>query len=245
MNAWHLTPHHSDREAQLFSSLTQVYALQGEHITASPISEVIRVEADGKRYYVKRYSGAGKHLQAWLGDARVEAEWKNLQRFTEWGIPTARIVAYGLKRHFGRYISGALITEELPGTEDLAQLARSGDPRLCDRSWVARMAAKVARITRTLHRHRFAHNDLKWRNILVDANDGLYLIDCPAGRFWRGPFLDYRVIKDLACLDKVAKHHLSRTQRLRFYLTYLERSRLTTQDKRQLRRILVFFEGRE
>jgi hypothetical protein len=44
---------------------------------------------------------------------------------------------------------------------------------------------------------------------------------CPAGTFWWGPFLRYRIVKDLACLDKVAKYHLSRTQRLRFYLNMI------------------------
>jgi hypothetical protein len=35
------------------------------------------------------------------------------------------------------------------------------------------------------------------------------LIDCPNGDFWRGFWLKYRITKDLACLDKVAKYHLS------------------------------------
>jgi hypothetical protein len=53
------------------------------------------------------------------------------------------------------------------------------------------------------------------------------------------------MIKDLACLDKVAKYHLSRTQRLRFYLQYRGRERLSTADKRRVRGIVKFFEGRE
>ncbi|MOA66587.1 hypothetical protein D3C78_1934040 [compost metagenome] len=53
------------------------------------------------------------------------------------------------------------------------------------------------------------------------------------------------MIKDLACLDKVAKYHLSRTQRLRFYLQYRDRPRLRSSDKRRVRQILKFFEGRE
>ena len=55
----------------------------------------------------------------------------------------------------------------------------------------------------------------------------------------------YRIVKDLACLDKVAKYHLSRTQRLRFYLQYRQRSRLSRGDKQRVRQILKFFEGRE
>ena len=73
----------------------------------------------------------------------------------------------------------------------------------------------------------------------------LFLIDCPTGSFWWGPLLRYRIIKDLACLDKVAKYKLSRSQRLRFYLRYRGRVSLNDSDKRRIRQIVRFFEGRE
>ena len=46
-----------------FGSLDAVFALQGERITKDPLSEVIRIERAGVRYYVKRYWGAGKGLR--------------------------------------------------------------------------------------------------------------------------------------------------------------------------------------
>jgi tRNA A-37 threonylcarbamoyl transferase component Bud32 len=245
MNTWILHPHHTDAESALFPSLDQTFRLGGEYITASPLSRVVRVETGGKRYYIKSYHRAGKHLQAWLGPSRVETEWKNLARFADWGIPTARVVAHGQERRFGRFVRGALVTEEIPRTTDLAQLARAADPRLRDRNWVSDISHQLATLTRTLHGHRFAHNDLKWRNLLVDESGHLFLIDCPLGNTWWGPILRHRIIKDLACLDKVAKTQLSQTQRLRFYLNYLARPRLAPGDKRQLRRILRYFEGRE
>lgn len=85
----------------------------------------------------------------------------------------------------------------------------------------------------------------KWRNLLVDDRTRLFLIDCPNGDFWRGFWLRYRFTKDLACLDKVAKHYLSQTQRLRFYLQYCQRARLDSADKKHIRHVLRFFEGRE
>jgi hypothetical protein len=57
--------------------------------------------------------------------------------------------------------------------------------------------------------------------------------------------LRYRITKDLACLDKVAKYRLSATQRLRFYLQYRGRERLNAADKRRIRHVVTFFEGRE
>ena len=62
---------------------------------------------------------------------------------------------------------------------------------------------QLAKATRTLHDHHFVHNDLKWRNLLVDEQRRLFLIDCPAGTFWWGPFLRYRIVKDVPELRAV------------------------------------------
>lgn len=228
-----------------FGSLQAVFALQGERLTSDPLSEVIRIERQGVRYYVKRYWGGGKGLRRYIGRPRVKAEWQNLKYFAKWGVPTAPIVAFGLERQFGRFVRGALITRELSNSEDLGLLANNDDPRLQDPRWVDTVSRQLARATRILHEHHFTHNDLKWRNLLVNDRVELFLIDCPTGTFWWGPLLRYRIIKDLACLDKVAKYKLSRTQRLRFYLQYRGRSGLSVADKQRIRRVVGFFEGRE
>lgn len=244
MSQWTLNPLFSHL-ADDFAQLDRVFALEGERLTSDPLSEVIRVRRDGVYYYVKRYWGAGKGLRRFIGRPRVKAEWQNLQHFARWGIPTATIVAHGLERQHGSFSRGALITLELPNTEDLAHLAYHRDARLSDRLWVDLVSRQLAAATRTLHEHGFAHNDLKWRNLLVDDRARLFFIDCPSGDFWWGPFLQRRIIKDLACLDKVAKQVLSRSQRLRFYLQYCGRERMSSADKRRVKQIVRFFEGRE
>ncbi|MNN11907.1 3-deoxy-D-manno-octulosonic-acid kinase [compost metagenome] len=206
---------------------------------------MLRVERGGVRYYVKRYRSAGKVYHRYLPRPRIKAEWQNLKQFAKWGIPTAEVVAWGLERRHGAFVRGAMITRELPGTQDLALLARDNDPRLRDRAWVDHVSRQVAAHTRTLHDHHFTHNDLKWRNLLVDPQGTVYFIDCPSGNYWVGFMLHYRITKDLACLDKVAKYHLSNTQRLRFYLQYRRRERLNASDKKRVRHIARFFEGRE
>lgn len=244
MSGWNLAPEYAQLSNE-FGSLQAVFALQGRRLTRDPLSEVILVEFAGVRYYVKRYWGGGKGLRRFVGRPRVKAEWQNLKNFAKWGIPTAPIVAYGLERRMGTFVRGALITRELESTLDMAYMAKHEDPRFDDPHWVATISAQLARATRTLHDHRFAHNDLKWRNLLVNERAELFLIDCPTGAFWWGPFLSYRVVKDLACLDKVASKVLSRSQRLRFYLQYCGRERLSSTDKRRVRQIVKFFEGRE
>ena len=252
MRFWWVNRQHAASEvAELFRDIERVFALDGELITNDSLSRVLRVSAGGKRYYVKRYTGTGKNLQRrwfglrrWLGPPRVRAEWRNLQAFRDWGIPTATLVAYGLERRFGGFIRGAVVTDEIPATCDLAQLARANDSRLGDRRWVAHVARQIAGIARTLHGHGFAHNDLKWRNLLVDGGPSprVYLIDCPSGTFYRGAVLQYRIVKDLAWLDKPARRLLSRTQRLRFYLDYAGHERVTDDDRKRISKIVRFFD---
>jgi hypothetical protein len=245
VSRWKINPEANPEAARAFASLEAVFALQGELITSDPLSNVIRVTLGGQRFYVKRYTGAGKGLRRYLGRPRVKAEWQNLRLFAKWGLATATIIAYGLERKLGAFSRGALITLELEQTQDLAAIAALGDPRLKDRHWVSAISRQVATGTRAMHDHHFVHNDLKWRNLLVNPQAQLFFIDCPAGSFWWGPWLRYRIIKDLACLDKIGKYQLSRSQRLRFYLQYRGRTRLNASDKRRVRRIVKFFEGRE
>ena len=237
-----------------FGSLDRIFSLKGDLVAKDPFSNVLRVEFEGRRYYVKRYQGNGKNLKRrwfgfrqWIPSPRVKKEWENLLAFQRWEIPTAQLMAYGLERHFGGFRRGALVTEEIVGAVDLAQLAREDVSRFRDSRWANEVISQVARITRLMHQAKFAHNDLKWRNLLVvdGAVPRVYLIDCPSGGYWLGLFLRYRILKDLACLDKVAKYTLTRTQRMRFYLEYVQRERLLPEDKPRLRKILRFFEGRE
>ena len=249
MKTWTLDPAYADTPTgAAFNQLEAVFALTGEPITSAPLSHVIRVEIDGTRYYVKRYTGAGKNpLRRWFTRPRIQGEWENLQRFARWGLPTAKIVAYGWERRAGAFVRGAMITEEVPNTHDLATLAQNGAPCLSDAAWIDTVSRQIAHIARTLHDHRFAHNDLKWRNILVQEGDvaKVFLIDCPAGRFWVEPFLSYRIVKDLASLDSIAKYQLTRTQRMRFYHYYSGRSRLNSTDRKRIRQVVRYREGSE
>jgi len=246
MKNW--TIHTNCPEARtVFQTLENVFKLNGKQITYDRLSNLIFLKVGEKNYYVKRYTLAGKGIRRFLGRSRLRGEWENLLRFDAWGLPSAKLTAYGVEKHGPFFKRGALITEELPQTQDLAELANKNDPRLQNTDWVELVSEQLVKATRVMHDQGFAHGDLKWRNILVTKNEApeIYLIDCPSGNFWMPPFLQYRKNKDIACLDKVAKKTLSRTQRLRFYLDYLGQQRLTKKDKQHLRHILRFFRGRE
>lgn len=231
----------------LFGSLESVLSLDGELVTSSPISNLVRVKVAGQVYYVKKYWSAGKHLRRVVGRSRVRAEWENLRFFKGLGIPTPRVVAYGEEVGYKVSRRGALVTEEVPDSVDLHSLAIAGSDVLNDRVWINNVIDQLSGYVRTMHQHGFIHNDLKWRNILVRKLDDpeIYFIDCPQGRHLFGPMLTRGVVKDLACLDKVAKYQLSRAERLSFLLKYRDHRYIGPGDRSLIERVLKFFEGRE
>lgn len=229
-----------------FADFEGAFSLPGRLVSAGPTNEVVRTSARGIGYYVKRYRCGGTWLRRWLGRSRARAEWQNLRLFNQLGIPTPPLVAFGEQWGLNGERRGVLVTREQADTVDLATLARTGSAELQSRFWVQKVTEQIAVAVRKLHQHNFCHNDLKWRNILVTRNSSptVFFIDCPSGRCWPGLLLKRRIIKDLACLDKVAKQCLSRTQRLRFYLSYASKTKLDDQDKNILRQEEGYFRGR-
>jgi len=245
---WHVTSaFQNTAAADIFPSIDAAFAVEGEYITSSPINRVIKVKTEQNVFYVKTYSAGGKKLKRWFGRSRVRAEWENLFFFQALEIPTPPVVAYGQQGCCGVFRKGALITLEVPNTRDLADLHKTNHPLLNDRQWVENVSKQVACYTRRIHQKQFSHVDLKWRNILVTMAEPprVFFIDCPAGRIRKGPGLERWIVKDIACLDKVAKIRLSQTQRLRFYMAYCQSQYLESRHKRRINKILKFFEGRE
>ncbi|HSI25145.1 MAG TPA: lipopolysaccharide kinase InaA family protein [Methylotenera sp.] len=234
-NAWQLTGS-GIQLVNIFGNLDAIFTLKGQKITQDKVSDVIKVVHEDVNYYVKRYTSAGKGLKRFFGKPRVQGEWENLQWFAQWGIPTVNLIGYGLEKKWGLFQRGAIVTQELPQTINLAQLANQQG--LSDARLVRKISIQLAKITRTLHAYKFIHNDLKWRNILIDNNHQVYLIDCPLGDFWSGELLNYRIVKDLKTLDICAKRYLSQTQRMRFFLDYMNSPRLTADNKQLLLRLL-------
>lgn len=236
----------SIREEQIFPDLETVFQLQGKRVTRDSLSDVIFVSSPSGGFYVKRYRKAGGHHQEWFGKPRIQREWENLQHFANLGLSTLEWVGYGMERRGGAFVRGALITREIVNSTDLSTMIRRQDLRLRDAKWVRQVCEQVADGLARMHADHFCHGDMRWRNLLVSEGDSpvVYFFDSPAGRRWWGPFLAYRRVRDLACLDKKAKQQFSRTQRLRFYLRYKGIGRLQFKNKREIRKVLHFFENR-
>lgn len=102
------------------------------------------------------------------------------------------------------------------------------------------LAGAVAR----MHAAGFFHWDLQWRNILVRRSSGdfdIFLIDSSRGGLRRTPIgRAHGRIRDLFCLDKLARRHLSRTTRLRFLRAYLGPDAARNPTRRLIRRLLAY-----
>jgi len=241
-----LAPDVTPQERSAFGDLDVAIALPGERVNENAMSCLRRCRIGDKHYYVKVYFRRGRYLRRYLGRSRIRAEWENQRHFVAWDIPTSRLVAFAEQRQDGAY-RGIVVTEEVPGTIDLWTLVKKHPEKLAETAWLRRVIDRLAGHVRTMHNRRFVHNDLKWRNILVDFSNTteVYIIDCPLGRVCSGPIYERGVAKDLACVDRGAWKYISRSMRLRFALRYYGADRLSEAQKKRVRRVLGFFEGRD
>lgn len=205
-----------------------------------------RIPVPGRKaLYLKRYNHPPLRHQitGWLQWGR-RVSCADLDRLpadplAQIGIQTPKIVAYGTRR--GRLFErqSFIITEEISGSSlekrlpdcltDLNPL-HSPAPR---RQFLNRLADWVA----AFHSNGFCHRDLYLSHIFLTEDDRLVLIDLH--RTFRPRLLRRRwCLKDLTQLYYSAPGQwISRTDRLRFYLRYVGRSKLTAADRRFIRKI--------
>jgi len=224
-----------------FPTMDTVFAIDAAIISKSLQSEIFSYVIEGKTFFIKRYFRS-IGIGSWLGFSRFRLETKNQRWFNAMQLPSAPVIAYGEERFLLKTLRGVLITEAISNTDDLAAIAIQQPDKFENRTWRTGLIKEVAAILRFFHAHRFCHNDLHWRNILVEEGQDnvvkVHLIDCPHGKHLFWPFLSYKKLKDLANIDKLAPQYLSRTQRLRFFLHYRDIKRLSNADKTMIRHIL-------
>jgi tRNA A-37 threonylcarbamoyl transferase component Bud32 len=229
-----------------FADLNGIRALPLQWLNpGDSMFRVATLKLNSKKYYVKIYYQAGRwFLRKYFGKSKLSKEWRNLCGFQNWNIPTATIAVYGKKRHLGFFKGGVLVTRALENAIDLKTLYHNGDWQNKPQAWRKSVIEQVALYTAIMHRHNFHHIDLKWRNILVrsiDSNPKVFFIDCPTGRLLPSWLMERAIVKDLACLNKLARYACSNTERLHFYHIYSGRSNLINQDRKRISRILRYF----
>lgn len=241
--SWSILPSKHEVEiSKHFPTMDRIFDIDATIISKSVQSEIFSYSINQQKFFIKRYRRS-LGFASWFGFSRFSIETRNQQWFNQMNLRSAPVVAHGEERFLFKTLRGVLITEEIPNTVDLADLAQNQPEQFNDVIWCRHLLNQVAYILSFFHSHRFCHNDLHWRNILVqhpcsDNKVQVYLIDCPFGRrlFW--PFLEYKKLKDLANIDKLAPNHFSRTQRLRFFLAYRNISTLGVKDKIMIKKVL-------
>ncbi len=157
------------------------------------------------------------------------------------GVNTPKIIAYG--EQWGAFFEkrSFIITEKIPDAESLERKLPDyfNAPATIEnlklrRNFIAQLAAFVKRFHETNYRHR----DLYFSHIFYGNDGRFYLIDL-ARIFKPDLFVERFQIKDIAQLYYSAPgSFFSKTDRLRFYLGYTGRSRLTGEDKVFIRKVI-------
>lgn len=181
--------------------------------------------ASGERLtvYFKVYASCSKASSGLFRRSRALCEAENLDRFKAWGIRTPDVVARGYRRRLGGLCSGQsfIITQAIEA-DSLLEFWKDVEMPCLAEDRLA-MVSELAQQTRTLHAQQFYHQDLKWRNVLVDGEHKIWWIDCPSGHFGRFAWRQrHGRIKDLATLDIVAVDRCSAEERRHFISVYLD-----------------------
>jgi len=197
--------------------------------------------------FLKRYDKPPvlTQLKNWLSHRRRKScsliEFEQISELAAAGINTPKIVSYG--QQWGTFFEkrSFIITEKIPNAESLERrlpVFFTGPATLENlklrRAFIARLAGFVKRFHETDYRHR----DLYFSHIFYSDSGDFYLIDL--ARAFK-PILRHRrfQIKDIAQLFYSAPtKYFSNTYRLRFYLNYVGRDRLTNKDKIFIRNVV-------
>jgi hypothetical protein len=156
------------------------------------------------------------------------------------GINTPKVVSYGElwgtlfeKRSF-------IITEKIPNAESIERKLPNcfNNPATVENLKLRRnFIAQLATFIKKFHDTGYCHRDLYFSHIFYSENSKFYLIDL--ARVFKPTLLKQRFqIKDITQVYYSAPaKHFSRTDRLRFYMTYSGQRKLSIKDKIFIRKV--------
>jgi len=197
--------------------------------------------------FLKRYDKPPVlvQLKNWLshhsGKSCAFFEFEPISELAIAGVNVPEIISYG--EQWGLFFEkrSFIATEKIPDAESLERQlpdcfygpATSGNLKL-RRSFIVRFATFVRKFHETDYRHR----DLYFSHIFYGQSDGFCLIDL--ARAFRPVLFRQRLrIKDIAQVHYSAPVGIfSKTDRLRFYLGYADKRKLTREDKAVIRKVV-------
>lgn len=200
-----------------------------------------------KTLFLKRYDGPPIWIQLknWLTahgrKSCGSVEFETAQQLQESGIKTPGTVAYGTEWATFFEKRSFFITEKIPDADALERKLPDyfdGIDSVQNLKLRRKFITQLAAFIRKFHKTDFRHRDLYFSHIFHSENGSFYLIDL--ARAFRPVILARRYqIKDLAQMYYSAPgQYFSRTDRLRFFLNYTGRHKLTMTDKAFIRKVL-------
>jgi len=223
------------RQLDRFDAL---WNLRGDVVKSAASTEVVRVALESRTVFVKKYwvDRANQLLSAvtrgaLVGRSKVQCEFENMCQLRAWNLDAPAPVAYGERRRAGWLVRSLLVSEGIVEPVPLDVFIRDTLPTRPElrRKLLERLADYVHR----LHARHFEHHDLYWRNIILScgALTQFHLLDAHKGRVWRPNRERQARAQDLATLDAPAPAFFHRTERMRFLLRYLHKTRLDEEAK--------------
>lgn len=220
----------------------------GTEVTRKRGRTVVRLELDGRAFYLKR--NRFHWGEFWKGLSRLRLpprgarqEWESIIAVRAAGIPTVPPVAMGERLCCGVERESFTLTEELYDTEPLEDVIRrefSGPLSATLLEEKRTLTRRVAGIARRLHGAGMYHQDLYLGHFFLGRDNAMYLIDLQ--RVVRCARVPRRyLVKDLGQLAFSAgiTGGISRSDRMRFFHAYLGVTRLTPGAKRLARHIFA------
>ena len=203
-----------------------------------PHRTVYAVESAGRAFHVKHYrcNRSMDVLRHLVRASSARREWRKATEVASRGIPTVRPIACQEKIRGGIVSDSYFVSETLPGTCSLEQYADQQLPGGLEGELGrtrGRIIEGLARFTARVHLAGVYHNDFHAGNVLLRLDEmesgGLqlpdhlefYLIDLPGTRF-SGPLGWAASSKNLIVLNSAWWDRISKTERWRFWQTYLD-----------------------
>jgi heptose I phosphotransferase len=184
-------------------------------------------------------------LKNWLAFHKRKScallEFQNIQSLSEAGINTPKAAAYGEQCNAFFEKRSFFITEKIPDAEALERKLPeyfNGDSAQENIKLRRNFITSLAGFIKKFHETNYRHRDLYLSHIFYNDNGSFYLIDL--ARAFRPVLLSRRFqVKDIAQLYFSAPgKYFSQTDRLRFYLQYSGRKKISKYDKFFIRKVI-------
>jgi len=183
---------------------------------------------DGESIYFKRYIPKNFKPQFFYPlPSKPVVENYGFNILNKIGIASLDVLAIGERRRHGRLIASFSVTRSIPNSTNLEHFAAEQwhDMPEPERSQAYhQISESILNQLKISHENFFCHHDLKWRNILIQKDNGHYKttwIDCPRAEFMRlrGK---RRILVDIGSLARLALSYLTIREQLRWLQRYID-----------------------